>query len=48
MVVNSNDSAAGGRANPASASAPNPSTSILMNAGMPWRAIIASRVVTGT
>ena len=36
MVVNSNDSAATGCVSPASASASNPSTSILMKDGMPW------------
>ena len=48
MVVNSNDSAATGRERPASASASKPSTSILMNAGIPCRAISASSVVAGT
>ena len=38
MVVNSNDSAGEGRVSPASASASEPSTSILMKAGVPWRA----------
>ena len=36
----------GGRVSPASASASKPSTSILMKAGMPCRAISASSVVT--
>src|SRR4030088_3346372 len=48
MVVNSNDSAAEGRVSPASASASEPSTSILMKAGVPWRVNSASSVVTGT
>src|SRR5713101_5001508 len=48
MVVNSNDSAGGGRVKPASASASKPSTSILMNAGLPCRAQSAWSVVTGT
>ena len=48
MVVNSNDSAGTARVRPANASASKPSTSILMNTGMPWRAINASSVVSGT
>src|SRR6266436_8973313 len=48
MVVNSNDSALTARVSPASASASNPSTSILMKAGLPCLLISASSVVTGT
>src|SRR5258708_5668898 len=48
MVVNSNDSALTGRDSPASASASNPSTSILMKEGLPCLPISASSVVTGT
>src|SRR6476661_6794220 len=48
MVVNSNDSAADGRVSPASASASDPSTSILMKAGVPCWTNNASSVVTGT
>src|ERR1044072_1198481 len=48
IVVNSNDSAADGCESPARASASKPSTSILMKAGWPWRAINISSVVIGT
>src|SRR5262245_61088058 len=47
-VVNSNESVGDGQVNPASASASEPSTSILMNAAAPCRKTSVSRVVTGT
>ena len=47
MVVNSNDRALTGLVSPASTSASKPSTSILMKAGVPWRAMSVSSVVTG-
>src|SRR5262245_8485563 len=48
MVVNSNDSAGDGRVSPANASASEPSTSILMKAGSPYRVSRPSSVMAGT
>src|SRR3954471_8908499 len=48
MVVNSNESARTACDKPDSASASNPSTSILMKAGAPCLAISISSVVTST
>src|SRR5664279_5402723 len=48
IIVNSNDSALTAQVRPRSASCSNPSTSILMKAGVPYLSINASSVVMGT